>query len=423
MKRRSMFQKTRIRLTILNSLVFIILIGILGSVIYSYTHDRIYKGIDDSIRNFIVKQTKNNRALQKQFGLNKDLRIGDSRILVLKWDEKNQLIDMEPKFRGPNFWEDNQSKLFPKKLGDFHDIEVERKSFRTWAFQMNLLSGEKVTFQILRETTAEKEMLHTLLLIIIIGCSIGSVCAIGMGFFLAGRALIPIRNSWEKQQQFVSDASHELRTPLAVIQSKTDVLFQSPSATIEEKAIDISTISKECRRLSKLVANLLLLARSDSNQIEMDKKEFALDALLMEVVDPYTEIAAYQEKKMTLEIESKVSFTGDRERIHQMVVILLDNAMKYTDVGGTIQVACMQTSSSIMIQVKDNGIGIKEEDIPKLFDRFYQGDKARTKSEGAGLGLSIASWIVEKHYGKIKVESKMNEGTCFEVILPKNQRI
>ncbi|WP_035415681.1 MULTISPECIES: HAMP domain-containing sensor histidine kinase [unclassified Bacillus (in: firmicutes)] len=423
MKRRSMFQKTRIRLTILNSLVFIILIGILGSVIYSYTHDRIYKGIDDSIRNFIVKQTKNNRALQKQFGLNKDLRIGDSRILVLKWDEKNQLIDMEPKFRGPNFWEDNQSKLFPKKLGDFHDIEVERKSFRTWAFQMNLLSGEKVTFQILRETTAEKEMLHTLLLIIIIGCSIGSVCAIGMGFFLAGRALIPIRNSWEKQQQFVSDASHELRTPLAVIQSKTDVLFQSPSATIEEKAIDISTISKECRRLSKLVANLLLLARSDSNQIEMDKKEFALDALLIEVVDPYTEIAAYQEKKMTLEIESKVSFTGDRERIHQMVVILLDNAMKYTDVGGTIQVACMQTSSSIMIQVKDNGIGIKEEDIPKLFDRFYQGDKARTKSEGAGLGLSIASWIVEKHYGKIKVESKMNEGTCFEVILPKNQRI
>ncbi|PFE04485.1 two-component sensor histidine kinase [Bacillus cereus] len=423
MKRRSMFQKTRIRLTILNSLVFIILIGILGSVIYSYTHDRIYKGIDDSIRNFIVKQTKNNRALQKQFGLNKDLRIGDSRILVLKWDEKNQLIDMEPKFRGPNFLEDNQSKLFPKKLGDFHDIEVERKSFRTWAFQMNLLSGEKVTFQILRETTAEKEMLHTLLLIIIIGCSIGSVCAIGMGFFLAGRALIPICNSWEKQQQFVSDASHELRTPLAVIQSKTDVLFQSPSATIEEKAIDVSTISKECRRLSKLVANLLLLARSDSNQIEMDKKEFALDALLIEVVDPYTEIAAYQEKKMTLEIESKVSFTGDRERIHQMVVILLDNAMKYTDVGGTIQVACMQTSSSIMIQVKDNGIGIKEEDIPKLFDRFYQGDKARTKSEGAGLGLSIASWIVEKHYGKIKVESKMNEGTCFEVILPKNQRI
>ena len=115
--------------------------------------------------------------------------------------------------------------------------------------------------------------------------------------FLAGRALVPIQNSWEKQQQFVSDASHELRTPLAVIQSKTDVLFQSPSATIEEKAMDISTISKECRRLSKLVSNLLLLARSDSNQIEMDKKTFELDKLLEEIVAPYKEIASYQEKK------------------------------------------------------------------------------------------------------------------------------
>ena len=164
--------------------------------------------------------------------------------------------------------------------------------FRTFAFQQD---GKIV--QIVRDITAEEEMLNTLFLILTIGCSIGSLCAIGIGFFLAGRALVPIQNSWEKQQQFVSDASHELRTPLAVIQSKTDVLFQSPSATIEEKAMDISTISKECRRLSKLVSNLLLLARSDSNQIEMDKKTFELDKLLEEIVAPYKEIASYQEKK------------------------------------------------------------------------------------------------------------------------------
>lgn len=242
-------------------------------------------------------------------------------------------------------------------------------------------------------------------------------------FFLAGRALIPIQNSWEKQQQFVSDASHELRTPLAVIQSKTDVLFQSPSATIEEKAVDISTISKECRRLSKLVSNLLLLARSDSNQIEMEKKTFELDKLLEEIINPYKEIASYQEKAMILKVERDITFMGDRERIHQMMVILLDNAMKYTNEEGHIQIDCIQTSNSIRIRVKDNGIGVKEEDIPNLFDRFYQGDKARSMSEGAGLGLSIANWIVEKHYGKISVESKWGEGTCFEVIFPKNQRI
>ncbi|HEK9101045.1 HAMP domain-containing histidine kinase [Bacillus pfraonensis] len=420
MKRRSMFQKTRIRLTILNSLVFIILIGVLGSIIYGYTYNRIYSGVDTSLEMFKAKEKKHSKSNPK--GSVKDIRIGDPRITVLLWHGKKvALIDKNPKFVDPTF-EENTLAFFPEKLEGFQDIEIKGKSFRALAFQRNTEFGE-MTVQFVRDTTAERDMLHTLSLILIVGCSVGSLCAIGMGFFLAGRALVPIRNSWEKQQQFVSDASHELRTPLAVIQSKTDVLFQSPSATIEEKVMDISTISKECRRLSKLVANLLLLARSDSNQIEMDKKEFALDELLTEVVEPYTEIAAYQEKKMTLEIESQVSFIGDRERIHQMVVILLDNAMKYTDVGGTIQVSCTQTNHSIMIQVKDNGIGIKEEEIPKLFDRFYQGDKARTKSEGAGLGLSIANWIVEKHYGRIKVESKMNEGSCFEVTLPKNQRV
>ncbi|MGE7634623.1 sensor histidine kinase [Bacillus paramycoides] len=423
MKKGSMFQKTRIRLTILNSLVFIILIGILGSLVYSYTYDQIYKGVDGSIREFIMKITREKRQGPAQFELNKDLRIGDSRVSLLVWNENNQLQDIDKKSRDRSFFEENQTSLFPKKVGDFYDIEIKGRSYRTGAVHVTTRFGENFTLQILRETTTEKEVLRTLLLILIIGCGIGSLCAIGIGFFLAGRALIPIQNSWEKQQQFVSDASHELRTPLAVIQSKTDVLFQSPSATIEEKAMDISTISKECRRLSKLVSNLLLLARSDSNQIEMDKKTFELDKLLEEIVDPYKEIASYQEKEMILKVERNISFIGDRERIHQMMVILLDNAMKYTNEGGHIQINGTQTSSSIRIQVKDNGIGVKEDDIPKLFDRFYQGDKARSASEGAGLGLSIANWIVEKHYGKISVGSKWGEGTCFEVIFPKNQRL
>lgn len=411
-----MFEKTRIRLTILNSLVFIILIGVLGSIIYSYTYKRIYNEVDTSIEKMVQhREISDGKKPPKKF--RGYLQIGDPRIMKLTWSGKTVEIGIEnPKFR--LMFEENLEKFSPKKLGSLQDIEVQGLYFRTYAFQEN---GK--TIQIVRDITAEEEMLNTLFLILVIGCSIGSLCAIGIGFFLAGRALVPIQNSWEKQQQFVSDASHELRTPLAVIQSKTDVLFQSPSATIEEKAMDISTISKECRRLSKLVSNLLLLARSDSNQIEMDKKTFGLDKLLEEIVEPYKEIASYQEKEMILKVERDISFMGDRERIHQMMVILLDNAMKYTNEGGHIQIDCTQTSGSIRIQVKDDGIGVKEDDIPKLFDRFYQGDKARSKSEGAGLGLSIANWIVEKHYGKISVESQWGEGTCFEVILPKNQKI
>ncbi|MES5953314.1 HAMP domain-containing sensor histidine kinase [Bacillus fungorum] len=416
MKKGSMFQKTRIRLTILNSLVFIILIGVLGSIIYSYTYKRIYSEVDQSIKMIAQYREKLDVKVPPRKRM-ENIQIGDPRVTRITW--KGEIVEIEGdnrKFR--TVFEENLEKFSPKKLEDLQDIEVQGRYFRTFSLQKE---GEIV--QIVRDITAEEGMLNTLFLIIVIGCSIGSLCAIGIGFFLAGRALIPIQNSWEKQQQFVSDASHELRTPLAVIQSKTDILFHSPSATIEEKAMDISTISKECRRLSKLVANLLLLARSDSNQIEMDKKTFEMDKLLEEIVDPYKEIASYQEKEMLLKVEHDISFMGDRERIHQMMVILLDNAMKYTNEGGHIQIDCTQTNSSIRIRVKDDGIGVKDEDIPKLFDRFYQGDKARSASEGAGLGLSIANWIVEKHYGKILVESKWGEGTCFEVILPKNQRI
>ncbi|QWG37459.1 HAMP domain-containing histidine kinase [Bacillus mycoides] len=412
-----MFQKTRIRLTILNSLVFILLIGVLGSIIYSYTYKRTYNEVDQSIKMITQYREKFDVKMPPPRKRIENIKIRDPRITIITWNGK--IVEIEGdnhKFRS-NF-EGDLEKFSPKKVGDLQDIEVQGRYFRMFAFQE---AGKIV--QIVRDTTAEEEMLNTLFLILIIGCSIGSLCAIGIGFFLAGRALIPIQNSWEKQQQFVSDASHELRTPLAVIQSKTDVLFQSPSATIEEKAVDISTISKECRRLSKLVSNLLLLARSDSNQIEMDKKTFELDKLLEEIINPYKEIASYQEKAMILKVEHDITFMGDRERIHQMMVILLDNAMKYTNEDGHIQIDCTQTSNSIRIRVKDNGIGVKEEDIPNLFDRFYQGDKARSMSEGAGLGLSIANWIVEKHYGKISVESKWGEGTCFEVIFPKNQRL
>ncbi|MED0995644.1 HAMP domain-containing sensor histidine kinase [Bacillus mobilis] len=416
MKKGSMFQKTRIRLTILNSLVFIILIGVLGSIIYSYTYKRIYNEMDQSIKMMAQFGKKLDAKILPRKRM-ENIKIGDPRVTKITWNGKVVEIEGDNhKFRSS--FEGNLDQFFPKKLGDLQDLEVQGRYFRTFAFKED---GKIV--QIVRDTTAEEEMLNTLFLILVIGCSVGSLFAIGIGFFLAGRALVPIQNSWEKQQQFVSDASHELRTPLAVIQSKTDILFQSPSATIEEKAMDISTISKECRRLSKLVANLLLLARSDSNQIEMDKKIFEMDTLLEEIVDPYKEIASYQGKEMILKVEHGISFMGDRERIHQMMVILLDNAMKYTNEGGHIQIDCTQTNSSIRIRVKDDGIGVKDEDIPKLFNRFYQGDKARSASEGAGLGLSIANWIVEKHFGKISVESQWGEGTCFEVILPKNQRI
>lgn len=409
-----MFQRTRIRLTILNSLVFIVLIGVLATVIYSYAQSQLYRDVNRDLTDAVKRVTEPDKPGRLPRGPR------DPRISLLLWNEKNELITFNDE---ESIFADHESTFRPIEIKKFQDIEAEGFHFRTFAIKAIHPNSGEITMQFARNITSEKDMLQTLLLILIIGCSIGSVCAVGSGFFLAGRALVPINEAWQKQQQFVSDASHELRTPLTVIQSKTDLLWRSPSSTIQEKAIDISVISKEARRLSKLVANLLTLARSNSDQLEMDKKEFLLSNLLKELINHYSEIALYQEKEIELDAPSSVFLVGDKERIHQLMVILLDNAMKYTKEGGKILISCSQTPHSVLIKVQDNGIGIEEENIPKIFERFFQVDKSRTEEAGAGLGLAIAKWIIEKHHGKVKVQSKVGVGTCFEIILPKNQKL
>jgi signal transduction histidine kinase len=417
-----MFQKTHIRLTLINSIVFIVLISILGSIIYLYTQNQLYRDVNrsllDSISHFQGQNSNQDSALDDGSGNSNlpPLR-RDPRLIILVWNKKHQLLEQS---RGSELFIGNEKLVEPKVFNKLTDINIDDYSYRFMAVQVDTNIG-KVSIQVIRNTNSERELLDRLLLIMIIGCGIGILCAVVSGYFLAGRALIPIKNAWQKQQQFVSDASHELRTPLAVIQAKTELIFRSPSASIKDKIIDISTISNESRRLSKLVTNLLTLARSDSDQIEVKKESFRVDQLLVEIMQQYEEIVAYQEKSLVLNTADPVSFLGDRERIHQLIVILLDNAIKFTSEGGEIRLSCSQSHSSIILQVEDSGIGISGKDIPRIFDRFYQGDKSRTGAEGTGLGLSIAKWIIDKHHGKVKVTSSLGKGTMFEITFPKNK--
>ncbi|MDQ0199730.1 sensor histidine kinase [Neobacillus ginsengisoli] len=426
-----MFRQTHIRLTVLNSLVFIILISILGGIIYFYTQNQLYKDVNlsllDAVNHFEnqpLQQQQKSEQQQKPGPINNGTGLRfmhrDPRILTLVWDSKNNLLREQN--RESELFNGNEKLIRPQKLDTLQDVVVNDFSFRYLATHVDIPGYGQFTVQVIRNVNSEKELLNRLLLIMAIGCGIGVLCAIASGYFLAGRSLVPIKKAWQKQQQFVSDASHELRTPLAVIQAKTDLLFRAPSATIKDKIHDVSTISTESRRLSKLVANLLTLARSDSDQIEMKKQAFRLDELLKEITQHYEEIVSYQGKSIHLDAPESVKFMADKERIHQLIVILLDNAMKYTKEGGEIWLCCQKTSSSIILRVKDNGIGIAEQDIPKIFDRFYQSDRARTEAEGMGLGLSIAKWIIEKHHGKTKVESTLGKGTMIELIFPHAQK-
>ena len=410
-----MFQKTRLQLTLLNSIVFIVLIAILSRTIYFYTEDQIYKDVNDSLikdyRDFNNGGMPGGRP-QGEFLLGP----GPS---VIVWGPDETII--EPRLSVDHFFKVNEQQFFPETFDEIEEISVNGYTYRALSTQVDTEYGE-MTVQFIRNVDTEKEMLDRLLLILFVGGGIGSLVAVGAGYLLAGRALIPIKKSWDQQQQFVSDASHEIRTPLAVIQSRADLLFQSPNATIEEKAVDISIISKEVRRLNKLVNGLLTLTRTDSNQMEVKKSNFFLDDLLIDIVEQYTDIASFQEKSIISHAPEQVVFHGDKERIHQLLVILVDNAMKFTEEGGEITLSCIKNASSIILTVEDNGKGIPQEELPLIFNRFYQVEQSRSANEGSGLGLSIAKWIVNTHQGNIKVTSEQNERTRFEITFPRNQR-
>lgn len=417
-----MFQKTHIRLTLIISIVFIVLISILGSIIYLFTQNQLYSDVDRSLLESVGHFQNPEQDMDTDKGELSDENLRplrkDPRIITLVWDENHKLLEQS---RGMETFLGSEKQIKPKILNKLTDVDVGDFSFRYYAVQENTIIG-KVTIQSIRNVNSERELLDRLLLIMGIGCGIGILCAVGSGYFLAGRALVPIKNAWQKQQQFVSDASHELRTPLAVIQAKTELLFRTPSASIKDKIMDVSTISNESRRLSKLVGNLLTLARSDSDQLEVKKESFLLNELLEEIHQQFEEIVAFQEKTLFVNAFEPISFFGDKERIHQLIVILLDNAIKFTLEGGDISLSCSQSHSSIVLQVQDSGMGIEEKDIPRIFDRFYQGDKSRTNAEGTGLGLSIAKWIIDKHHGKVKVTSSPGKGTLFEISFPKTQK-
>ncbi|MBB2482767.1 HAMP domain-containing histidine kinase [Bacillus sp. APMAM] len=407
-----MFKKTRINLTILNSIVFILIISILGSMIYSYIRIYVYRDADHSLQD-MVGRVGLTGEIPKLGVQGRDPR---NNIIVLIWNEKNELLNK-------NAIQDNyQDRFIPHTFDKIQTIAVEGFYFHTISVQATM-NNQPVKLEFIRNVDIERNILRRLLLMMLIGGAIGIILAIAAGLFLAERALRPIKNAWDKQQQFVSDASHELRTPLTVIQTRGDLLLQTPEATIQDKLPDISIILKECRRLAKLVANLLTLARSDSNDLEIERKDFYLDELLRDIVEHFSEVASFQGKTITLTSAPPITFFGDRDRIHQLIVILLDNAMKYTGDNGIIELSCFETKSHIGLTVKDNGIGMKEENLAHIFDRFYQVDKSRTKSESLGLGLSIAQWIIDKHAGKIRVESKLGKGTKFEILFSKRKKI
>ena len=284
------------------------------------------------------------------------------------------------------------------------------------------VNQQTFTVQVVQDRTAEERTLEVMLAVLLAGGLIVVLVAFGFGAVYARRALVPIRESLSsqrvalrRQREFAADASHELRTPLTVIRSSVDHLQRHRSESVETVGSALEDIDDEVGHMTSIVEDLLLLARSDSGAIELERVPVDLGDVAADGASALGKPATDRGVRVEVDPQPAV-VSGDPARLRQLVMILVDNAIRHSPTDGRVGVEVRADSGGASLVVEDDGPGIRPEDLPHLFERFYRASGA--PGGGTGLGLAIAAWIVDRHGGRIEVANRDGGGARFVVRLP-----
>lgn len=430
--RKSMMRTQQNKLLLLNILSFALLFVVLGTIIFQMIKMTSYRWVDNSLRHISqdteLIEYEAHHLDHPNYPLNDLLRDRDKnhrnppmQTQLIIWSEGGDILNRRS--LGARYYDFASMRLNKKTLDRVYscstvDTNDHRLYFRTITSKIKV--DHKVYYaQVITNVNQIQVTIRQFKRMLTLCMIVFWIMSLFLSLFLAKRSMRPILRSWERQQKFVENASHELRTPLAIIQAKLEHLFTKPQHTIIEESENIAISLNEVRRLNQLTSDLLLLARSDGNVISINREPTALDEFLNQVIKPFEEVAMMHDKTLTYHNDAHQFVMIDSQRIHQLLVILIDNALKYTESGGHVEVYSYIHNRQWIIEVKDDGIGIKDSDKKRLFERFYRVDESRTRERGGyGLGLSIAKWIVDSHHGTIQVTDNEPHGTIFKVSLP-----
>ncbi len=302
--------------------------------------------------------------------------------------------------------------------GKYSTIQVQGSLVRVYSLPV-IHDGQTVgVVQVARSQYFVNAAVTRLALTSLLAGLFGLAISAGAGYWLAGRTLRPIAVALDRQREFAGDASHELRTPLAVMLTNAELLTRHPERPLSEYQDVVADIIAEIERLSRLVSGLLTLARAGQGKVALAWDAVNLAETGAAVARQLQPVAAAKGVALETEADSEVIVWGDQDRLHQLAVILIDNAVRYT-AAGTVCVRMQYRGHDAVLAVSDTGPGIAAKHLPHLFERFYRTDEARSSEEGGtGLGLALAQWIVESHHGRIDVASTPGQGSTFTVHLP-----
>lgn len=438
-----MFQTTRRRLAIWYTFVTAILFIVFASGVYFYVRSTLIERIDDTLKH-VVEVVNRSLVIQRvptsegRYVVNVEASFRNNEETVeddhidLEWfNPQGQLL-------WSTFSEALDIPLHPNRSGEtiyLGDNHILRQITRRVEIEHYVLGYLRVSHPWFEVTKPIRQLILDLTL----GSSLMVFCVAAIGWFLSGLAITPVKNSYQSLKQFTADASHELRNPIAMIQTNVQMALAYPDAEPQLQQRQLKVIERLTQRLGNLVNDLLFLARSDSGMIQTNLQPVPLDALLIEVIEEQRLIAEKKGIFLSLHLpeiqpenaEEMFTIQGDWDQLARLFTNLISNALEHTDadrenVSVQVELSVLKPErlSYLQIIVKDTGKGISATDLPYVFDRFYRGDASRvhrqdeTQTKGTGLGLSIAKAIVDNHQGQITVESVINQGTIFKVILP-----
>ncbi|WP_348923161.1 sensor histidine kinase [Enterococcus rotai] len=423
-------KKQRINYFLINLISFASIFLILGLIVFRLVQTSIYQTVDHDLKRLSQDQKfLSHQLLQVERTQGDPSQLGkfdtpppnNFQQQVILWSKEGDILNEAE--LGSRFYDFQKLTLSTDDLNKITSVQIKDSNNRSLQFRSITLpatNSEKVAYvQLLVNIDPIKGTVEQFKQILIICMIIFGLLSIALSYFLSKWFMKPILSSWKKQQEFVENASHELRTPLTIIQTKLEKLFTKPNHTILEESETIALSLDEVQRLSQLTSDLLLLARSDSNSLTLEKEPVKINSFLKTVLIPYQELATAEAKEFIIDLGEEQQLRFDKKRIHQLLIILLDNALKYTAPGEKITVFSTVKNNEWLLKISDTGIGIAAEKKSAVFERFYRGEESRNrKTGGYGIGLAIAKWIVDEHQGKIDLLDTDPKGTTVMLRFP-----
>lgn len=402
---KKVFNKTKSNLIKINILVVLGFLILFSIFIYTYFQSATYKSIDNKLNNELESIAI---QLTRQSIIYPVTKYPSNMIYIYKGDRVRYYTSQN------GYFKDVLPNRYTNKLNDIFTFSENGYTFR----ELNVEIGE-YQIQIIRNIDSEISSLRQLIFVFIIGILISLIITYYLAIYLTKKALVPIETAWNNQAKFIQDASHELRTPISIISSKLERMLKHPNSTISDEVETIADAMSEIRRSKKMISDLLSLTKEEAIT-KLSIKEINIRNFIDDICEDYIDIADIQDKKFDINfnLKNETIFT-DENKLRQLLLIFIDNAFKYTKEEDFISINLNQKDNIYTeISIIDSGVGIKQEDIPYIFDRFFRSENVRDKDiDGSGIGLSIAKMIALNLEAEILVKCENNK-TEFKIIIP-----